>query len=305
MILGWMTKELVVIAGPTAIGKTLTGTELAEREGSVIISADSRQFYREMSIGTAVPDKDILDRVPHYFIQNLGILDYYNASMYEGQVIDLLSALFAQHDRVFMVGGSGLYIDAVRFGIDDLPGYDPWVRKELKDRIDLEGLESLREELREKDPLSYRKIDLNNPKRVQKALEIIKITGKPYSSFMTGEHKKRDFKIKLIGLNTDRQKLYDRINQRVLLMVEKGLTEEVKGLMDFRQVNALNTVGYKEIFDHLEGKTSLDEAIIKIQNNTRKFARKQLTWFRKDEEYRWFEPDNIQAIEKYIHKRKP
>ncbi len=298
-----MTKELIVIAGPTAIGKTDIGAELAEKEKSVIISADSRQFYREMTIGTAVPAKDILSRVPHYFIQNLGIRDYYNASLYEGQVIDLLNVLFQQHDRVFMVGGSGLYINAVRFGIDDLPAYDPAIRKELQNRIELEGLESLNEELKKMDPESYRKIDLNNPKRVQKALEIIKITGKPYSSFMTGEHRKRNFEVRLLCLNMDRQKLYDRINLRVISMVDRGLIDEVRGLMEFRQFNALNTVGYKEIFEYLEGRISLDEAIHEIQNHTRKFARKQLTWFRKDKGYRWFEPEDLEGMEKFIRSR--
>lgn len=294
-----MSKELIIIAGPTGIGKTKLGIILAERFNTEIVSADSRQIYKEMETGTAVPGKEDLKRVPHHFIQNKSIYDYYNASMYENEVLELLETLFLEHEKVVMVGGSGLYIDAVRSGIDELPGIDMDVRNKLFRQLEEEGLESLCRELEKLDPVSYAKIDLKNPKRVQKALEISIMTGKPYSSFLSSVKKNRDFKTKLIALDMDRKDLYERINTRVLEMIENGLVGEVESLIPNRHNNALNTVGYKEIFEYFDNSLTLEEAIEKIQANTRKYARKQLTWFRKDKEYNWFHPDDLDNILKY------
>jgi tRNA dimethylallyltransferase len=299
-----MNKELIVIAGPTGIGKTELGIEIAQRLKTEIISADSRQIYKELSIGTAVPSQNQLAIVPHHFIQNKSIHEYYNASKYENEVIHLLGDLFKKYNQIIMVGGSGMYIDAVRKGIDELPEIDMELRKSLFKRLEEEGLESLRKELKVLDPVSYEKIDLKNPKRVQKALEISLMTGKPYSSFMHAPEKPRDFKIKLIALDMKREELYKRINQRVIQMIEKGLVEEAKSLKSFKSVNALKTVGYKEIFTFLDQKISLEEAIEKIQANTRKYARKQLTWFRKENNYQWFHPYDLDGIYKLVSDEK-
>ncbi len=295
-----MIKELIVIAGPTGIGKTELSIELAKRLKTEIISADSRQIYREMSIGTAVPSPEQLQSVTHHFIQNKSIHEYYNASKYENEVIELLSVLFRKHRQIIMVGGSGMYIDAVRKGIDELPEIDMELRHSLFQRLEEKGLESLVKELKILDPVSYHKIDLKNPKRVQKALEISIMTGKPYSGFMKSPGKKRNFSTKLIALDMNREELYHRINQRVIKMIESGLVNEVKSLQEFRSVNALKTVGYKEIFEHLDNRSSLPEALERIQANSRKYARKQLTWFRKEKSYNWFHPDNIEEIFKLV-----
>lgn len=291
---------MIVIAGPTGIGKTALGIELARNLKTEIISADSRQIYREMSIGTAVPSKKQLAAIPHHFIQNKSIHDYYNASKYENEVLDLLEILFHKYPKILLVGGSGMYIDAVRNGIDDLPEIDMNLRNKLFKQLEEEGLESLRKQLKLLDPESYGKIDLKNPKRVQKALEISLMTGKPYSSFLGIPKKARDFNFKLVALDMNREELYTKINRRVLDMIEAGFVDEAEGLQKFRDNNALNTVGYKEIFNYLDGKFSLEEAIGKIQDNTRKYARKQLTWFRKNKEYTWFNPEDIDGIMKFI-----
>jgi tRNA dimethylallyltransferase len=249
-----------------------------------------------MNIGTAVPSASDLARVKHHFIQVKSIRDYYNASMYENEVLDCLDELFRKYDKVIMSGGSGLYIDAVRFGIDDLPEIDPEVRSRIQKQLDEEGIESLRHDLRRLDPESYRSVDLKNPKRIQKALEISIITGKPYSSFLTAPKKQRGFTMKLIALNKPREELYDQINRRVLKMTENGLQAEARRLYPFRENTALNTVGYREMFEYFDGKTSLDEAVSKIQSNTRKYARKQLTWFKKDPGWHWFHPDDREKI---------
>jgi tRNA dimethylallyltransferase len=293
-------KELVVIAGPTGVGKTDLGIKIAREIGTEIISADSRQIYKELRIGTAVPTYDQLREIKHHFIHIIGIRDYYNASIYERQVLDRLELLFQKYDKVILLGGTGLYINAVLEGIDDLPDADLELRKKLQDRIKKEGLESLRFELKKLDPVSYHSIDLKNPKRVQKALEVTMITGRPYSEFLKRSKKLRNFKTRLIALNLDRQELYARINMRTDKMIEQGWVEETHALLEHRHTNALNTVGYKELFAYLDGLCTLDAAVEKIKANTRKYARKQITWFRKNEEYKWFYPSEVDQILKYI-----
>jgi len=295
-----MNKYLVVIAGPTASGKTNLGIELAETFNTEIISADSRQIYKELSIGTAVPDKEQLIRVKHHFIRNISISDPYNAYRFEIDVLSLLDELFSRYDLVLMVGGSGLYIDAVCNGIDYFPDTDPELRKKLDDDYRREGIEGYRQQLKILDPVSYSKIDLRNPKRIQKALEISLMTGKPYSSFLSGTSKERPFRVIRTALNPGRENLYNRINQRVLEMIEKGLIEEARSLYPFKHINALNTVGYRELFGYFDGILSKEEAIKQIQNNTRKYARKQITWFRKNNRYKWFSPEEKKEIEKHI-----
>ncbi len=299
-----MNNELIVIAGPTAVGKTKLSIAIAKELGTEIISADSRQVYKELNIGTAVPSLDELAEVRHHFIQNISIHDYYNASKYEDEVNHLLNGLFQKHKQVILCGGSGLYIDAVCNGIDQLPEIDPEIRTQIQTKLEEEGIESLREDLLRLDPDSFDKIDLDNPKRIQKALEISIITGKPYSSFLTSPRKKRNYKIKKIALDMNREELYERINSRVLRMFEEGLPEEARQLYPYRKINALNTVGYKELFSHFDGDLSLEEAIIKIQSNTRNYARKQLTWFRKDENIRWFNSNDFENIMNFIQDKK-
>ena len=290
------------MAGPTAVGKTTCGIEVASHFGTEIISADSRQIYRETTIGTAVPSPAELARVRHHFIQTVSVKESYNASIYENQVLAKLDQLFKQHDLVLMVGGSGLYIDAVCHGIDDLPQSDPILREELLDRFNREGLKQLCAELQRLDPVSYGKLDLNNHMRVLKALEVSIQTGQPYSSFLSARKKKRPFDIIRIALDMDRETLYQRINRRVELMVASGLLEEVKQLQNLKAYRALKTVGYRELFRVLEGNLSLDEGVDLIKRNTRKFARKQLTWFRKENLYRWFTPDQCKEIIEWVNK---
>jgi len=291
-----MSKFLLVLGGPTASGKTASAIKLAKYFNTEIISADSRQIYRETSIGTAVPDANELAQVPHHFIQSISLKTYYNASMYEENVLSTLEKLFEKHDVVVLVGGSGLYINAVCDGIDDLPTVDPEIRQSLDAKFKKEGIESIRNDLRLLDPTTYAKVDLKNHLRILKALEITIQTGRPYSSFLSHQKKKRDFQIIRLALNMDRTLLYDRINRRVDLMVESGLIEEAEGLKHLRETNVLKTVGYKEIFAYFDGKLSKEEAIDLIKRNSRKYARKQITWFRKDELYPWFHPDEVQKM---------
>ena len=293
-------KFLVIIAGPTAVGKTRLSIEIAGEYSSEIISADSRQIYREMRIGTAVPSEEQLRSVKHHFIQAISIHDNYNAAKYETEVINLLDELFLNHPVLFLTGGSGLYIDAVCSGIDEFPDSDPDLRKNLVKKLHDEGIESLRRDLKILDPESYARIDLRNSKRIQKALEISIMTGKPYSSFLSGKPKERPFNIIRIALDMNRDKLYERINRRTAGMMNDGLGVEARELFPFRYINALNTVGYKEMFDYFDGKTNLQEAVAGIQANTRKYARKQLTWFRKNNYYQWFNPEDKKGIMEYI-----
>lgn len=296
-------KYLVIIAGPTGIGKTGLGIKLAKHFTTEIISADSRQIYKEMRIGTAIPSNEELNAVPHHFIHSISIHDKYNAARFELEAVSLIKKLFKKHWILFMVGGSGLYIDAVCNGIDDLPTIDPEVRKNFVEIYNQEGIEGLRIRLKKIDPEYYNKVDLKNYKRILKGLEVHAMTGKPYSSFLTQPQKKRPFSILKIGLTLPREELYKRINYRVDKMIKMGLVDEVKKLNDFRHINALNTVGYKEIFGYLDGDHSLERAIELIKKNTRNFARRQYTWFNKDTEIEWFHPDKLQQIMSFIDKQ--
>jgi len=291
-----MTKTLVVLAGPTAVGKTAVAIELAKNYGSEIISADSRQIYLETTIGTAVPSPEELAAVPHHFIQCISLDDYYNASMYEQDVLRKLEELYKEHDIVFMAGGSGFYINAVCFGIDDLPKVDQQVRDSLARDFRENGIEWLREELKRVDPVSYERTDLNNHFRILKALEVTIQTGRPYSTFLTQSRKERDFRIIRLALDMERNELYERINSRVDRMIGAGLVDEVKGLEKYRGKNAMKTVGYREIFSYLDNLISLDEAVDLVKRNSRKYARKQLTWFRKDNLYPWFHPEETERM---------
>lgn len=293
-------KTLIVITGPTGVGKTELCLRIANIFHIPIINADSRQLYSEIPIGTAAPTPEQLARVKHYFVGCLHLTDYYSASNYEHDVLKLLEKLFQQSDIALMTGGSMMYIDAVCKGIDDIPTIREDVRALMKQRLKDEGLPSLVEELRRLDPEHWKIVDRNNPRRVVHALEICHQTGKTYSSFRRNEPKVRPFNIVKIGLNLPRELLYERINARTLKMIADGLVKEALNVLPFRDTNALNTVGYKEMFEYLDGLTTIDEAIFKIQSNTRRYARKQLTWFKRDEQMRWFAPDNIEEILNYI-----
>ena len=295
-----MMKTLIVVTGPTAVGKTELCLDIAEHYGIPIINADSRQIYRELKIGTAAPTEEQLRRVRHYFVGTLSINDYFSASMYEEQVIGLLNELFKTSDYALMTGGSMMYIDAVCNGIDDIPTVDEQTRAMLKQRYAAEGLEALCAELKILDPEHYEIVDKQNPRRVIHALEICKMTGKTYTSFRKNESKDRPFNIAKIVLNRDREQLYDRINRRVDEMMELGLLDEAQQLYDHRQLNALNTVGYKEMFSYLDGTWTLEEAIERMKGNTRRYARKQLTWFKKDTTAVWFSPDQKEEIINYL-----
>ena len=289
---------LVVITGPTAVGKTALTMQLAQYYGVPIINADSRQIYRELKIGTAAPTAEQQQLVKHYFVGTKSIDDYYNASMYEQEVLELLDA--ERSTFHVLSGGSMMYIDAVCNGIDDIPTVRDDIREEMKRRYAEEGLEALCEDLRRLDPEHYDIVDRQNHRRVIHALEICYQTGRTYTSFRTQQKKERPFRIVKIGLNRDREELYNRINQRVDQMMEDGLLDEVKSLISKRNTNALNTVGYKELFDYLDGRWSLDEAVERIKGNTRRYARKQLTWYKRDADMRWFHPDNIEEILNYL-----
>ena len=289
---------LVVITGPTAVGKTALTIQLAQHYGVPIINADSRQIYRELKIGTAAPTAEQLQLVKHYFVGTKSIDDYYNASMYEQEVLELLDA--ERSTFHVLSGGSMMYIDTVCNGIDDIPTVRDDIREEMKRRYAEEGLEALCEDLRRLDPEHYAIVDRQNHRRVIHALEICYQTGRTYTSFRTQQKKERPFRIVKIGLNRDREELYNRINERVDQMMEDGLLDEVKSLVSKQNTNALNTVGYKELFDYLDGRWSLDEAVERIKGNTRRYARKQLTWYKRDADMRWFHPDNIEEILNYL-----
>ena len=291
-----MAKTLIVLLGPTGVGKTDLSIQIAQHFGTEIISCDSRQLFREMLIGTAVPEAKYLDTIPHHFIASHSVTEYYSAARFENDVMHLLDKLFAGNDVVLMTGGSMLYIDAVCKGIDDLPDVDIELRDNLLKRYANEGLDNLRGELKILDPDYYHTVDLQNPKRILHALEICLMTGKPYSSFRSNQTKNRYFNIIKIGLNRDRTELYDRINRRVDAMFEAGLEEEARTLLSYKTLNSLNTVGYRELFDHFDGLCTLDEAREKIKANSRKYARKQLTWFRRDPEVKWFHPSEDAEI---------
>ena len=296
-----MAKTLIVILGPTGVGKTELCLQVAEHLKIPIINADSRQIFEEIPIGTAAPTPEQRARVKHYFVGTHHIGDYYSASMYENDVMQLLTNdLFKCHDIALLTGGSMMYIDAVCNGIDDIPTVDNETREWMKQRLATEGLERLVEELKVVDPEHWAIVDRNNPRRVVHALEICHSTGKTYTSFRKSEHKERPFNIIKIGLTRPREVLYERINARVLNMIDAGLEQEALAVYPQRSENALNTVGYKEMFEYLDGLTTMDECIFKIQSNSRRYCRKQQTWFKRDTTIHWFCPDNIKEIKNFI-----
>ncbi len=299
-----MNKNLIVITGPTAIGKTSLSIELAKHFNCEIISADSRQFYKEMSIGTAAPSSYELEQAKHHFIQHKSIHDVYTVGDFEKEALNTINDLFTRNDYVIMVGGSGLYIDAVTKGLDTFPKIDIEIKKKVQEEYQNNGIESLQQRLKILDPTYYEKVDLQNTHRVMRALEVCLSSGAPYSSFLTKTKKTRPFNSIKIGITAERQIIYDRINQRVDIMVEDGLVDEVKSLHKYKQLNALNTVGYKEIFNYLENEWDLDFAISEIKKNTRRFAKRQLTWFRKDSEIEWFNfKVDLDSVFQYIKKK--
>ena len=284
-----MNNSLISIVGPTAIGKTSLSIALAQAFNTEIISADSRQFFREMNIGTAVPSSEEIAAVPHHFIQHISVEDPYSVGDFERDALQKLEQLFQSHQKVIMVGGSGLYVDAVTKGLDEFPDIAPEIRNTLNDVYASQGLSALQEKLRHLDPEYFSEVDKENPHRLIRALEVCLGTGKPYSSFRSKKTAQRPFKSLLIGLTAEREVIYDRINRRVDFMMEQGLLQEVQALVARKDLNALNTVGYKEIFQYLEGKYSLEEAVAEIKKNTRRFAKRQLTWFRKNTDIQWFD----------------
>jgi tRNA dimethylallyltransferase len=295
-----MQNILIVLLGPTGAGKTDLSTEVARRFGSEIISCDSRQFYSEMTIGTSVPSIEQLQNIKHHFIRFLSVKDYYSTSLFERDVLELLPGLFEKNRMVFMTGGSGMYIDAVCSGHDDIPDVDPAIREKYNLLYKAEGIESLRMALKILDPEHYNKVDLKNYKRIIRALEICETTGQPYSAFLLKNRKERNFRIIKIGLNRPRQELYERINRRVDQMIAEGLVNEARTLYEYKDYNALNTVGYKELFEYFEKKISLDKAIELIKRNSRRYAKRQMTWWAKDKEIVWFHPDQKQEILDFI-----
>ncbi len=298
-----MQKHLIVLTGPTGIGKTKIGIQIAQRFKTEIVSADSRQIYKEMTVGTAVPGIEELNAVKHHFIQTHSINEVYNASRYENEALDIIDSVLETNNLVVLVGGSMLYIDAVCQGIDIMPDADPEIRKMLKDKLENEGLESLRYQLKKLDPDYYNSVDLKNPNRIIHALEISIQTGKSYSSFLLNPKKIRPFSIIKIGLNCDRKKLHNMINTRVDQMIDSGLENEALNLCHLKHLNALNTVGYRELFTYFDGETTREKAIELIKRNSRRYARKQLTWFRNDNEMNWFEPEQSDEIITFIEKR--
>jgi tRNA dimethylallyltransferase len=293
-------KNLIVLLGPTAVGKTDLSVILAKKLGAEIISADSRQFYKGLEIGTAAPTDEILSEVKHHYIGCFDIEYNYDIFEFEKDVIELLKKLFINHNNMILTGGSGLYIDAVCNGVDELPDADEEIRTELKKNLYENGIESLRSQLKKLDPDYYNTVDISNPARLIRAIEVCIVTGMPYSKLRKSFNKVRDFNIIKIGLNRTREDLYERINQRVDNMIELGLYSEAQNFFPFRNCNALNTVGYKELFDHFEGKTSFEEAVEKIKTNTRRYAKRQLTWFRRDKSIVWFHPNEMDDIIEFI-----
>lgn len=295
-----LAKTLVVIAGPTAIGKTALAIEVAKHFKTEIISADSRQFFREMEIGTAKPTVEELKLVKHHFINSHSVTEAFSVGDFEKQALATIESIFLSHDVAVLVGGSGLYVKAITDGFDNLPKADPTIRQELNNLFEEQGIVALQEKLKDLDREYYQEVDINNPQRIIRALEVVLATGKAFSSFRSHQQKLRPFNILKIGLNTEREQLYERINLRVDQMISAGLADEVRALVPYRDFNALNTVGYSEIFDFIDGRKSLQQAIDDIKQNTRRFAKRQLTWFRKDADMKWFEPYQYEEIISYI-----
>ena len=296
-----MTHTLIVLIGPTGVGKTELSLSIAEHFHTCIVSSDSRQLYSDLKIGTAAPTPDQLARVPHHFVGTLKLTDYYSAAQDEAEVMAKLDELFQQNDVVVLTGGSMMYVDAICKGIDDIPTVDPETRELMQQRYEEEGLEKLCAELKILDPEYYKIVDLKNPKRVIHALEICYMTGKTYTSFRTQNTKERPFRIIKIGLRREREELYDRINRRVDEMMQEGLLEEAKSVYEYKHQNSLNTVGYKEMFQYLDGEWTLDFAIEKVKQNSRIYSRKQMTWFKRDTDITWFHPDQKEEIMNHIN----
>ena len=295
-----MPRTLIVLIGPTGVGKTELSLSIAESFHTCIVSADSRQLYADLKIGTASPTPDQLARVPHHFVGTLQLTDYYSAAQYEAEVMNKLEELFKENDVVVLTGGSMMYVDAICKGIDDIPTVDKETRELMLQRYEEEGLEQLCKELKLLDPEYYSIVDLKNPKRVIHALEICYMTGKTYTSFRTRSTKERPFHIIKIGLTRDREELYDRINRRVDIMMQDGLLEEARNVYAYKHLNSLNTVGYKEMFKYLDGEWTLDFAIEKIKQNSRIYSRKQMTWFKRDTDIAWFHPEQQKEIMQHI-----
>jgi len=295
-----LKKKLIVIIGPTGTGKTSISIKIANMLDTAIISSDSRQIYKELKIGTATPSKEELSQAKHYMIANKSIHDYFSAGIYEIEVLKILDEIFKTKDVAILAGGSGMYIDAVCNGIDIQPDIEPEIRQKVINQYETEGIESLRFDLQRLDPEHYAFVDLNNPKRIMKAIEICIQTGKTYTSFLKNQKKERKFDIIKIGLERNRDELYERINKRVDIMLKEGLVNEAKQLHKFKHLNALNTVGYKELFAHFEGKYDLNEAIRLIKRNSRRYAKRQITWHKKDKDINWFHPDDFDKISEFI-----
>ena len=295
-----MNKTLIVLLGPSAVGKTDISIDIAQHLNCDIISADSRQFFREMKIGTARPSDDQLARVKHHFIAFLSVRDYYSSNRYEKDVLDLLTELFKNNNLALMSGGSAMYIDSVCQGIDDIPDADPAVREQLNRKYEEEGIRGLRIMLKILDPEYYKNVDLKNYKRIIRALEICETTGLPYSSFLKKQKRERDFNILKIGLERPREELYERIDRRVDEMIVQGLENEVASLYEYKELNALNSVGYKEFFDYFRGRITKEKAIELIKRNTRRFAKRQITWWAKDKDISWFQADDIRGIIEFL-----
>ena len=297
------TKYLIVIVGPTGSGKSDLAIEIAERYSAPIISTDSRQFYRGIPIGTAQPDEEQLRRVEHHFIASHDLEQEFNCGAYETEALAKLEELYLKHDVVVAVGGSGLYIKALCEGMDSLPEAEPELRESLAKRLQTEGLESLCEELRQRDPAYYEEVDRNNPARVLRALEVCISTGLPYSAMRTGVKHQRPFEIIKLGIDMEREILYDRINRRVDIMMQMGLEQEARAVHHLRRLNSLQTVGYREMFDYFDGTISRDEAVELIKRNSRRYAKRQMTWFRRDTDIVWFAPDKLNDIIEHIDNR--
>ncbi|MBB4107996.1 tRNA dimethylallyltransferase [Pedobacter zeae] len=296
-------KTLISIVGPTAIGKTALAIGLAQHFGTEIISADSRQFFKEMAIGTAKPNAEELAAAKHHFIDSHTVTQLFSTGDFEVEALKKLEEIFREHELAIMVGGSGLYVNALINGLDEMPNIDLSIRENLNRQFEEEGIAVIQSQLAHLDPEYFAKVDQQNPQRMIRGLEVFLSTGQKLSSMLSATKKERPFNIIKIGLNTDRAVLYDRINKRVDQMIAEGLLDEVKGLMPFKHHNALNTVGYSELFDYLDGKSSLEDAIAAIKQNTRRFAKRQLTWFRRDEEINWFEPDEKEKVIQLISEK--
>lgn len=293
-------KYLIVIVGPTAVGKTAMSIEIARHFDTEVLSADSRQFYKEMTIGTAKPDAEEMGEVVHHFINSRSIDQDYDVGAYEKEALACLDGLYQRRDVAILVGGSGLFVDAVCRGFDELPRATPEIRQELIDRLETEGIEALRTTLQEVDPTYYEQVDLNNPQRLMRALEVYQTTGEPFSSFRKGNSVQRPFEVIKVGLEMERAKLYERIDQRMDMMIESGLFEEAKALWPKRELNALQTVGYREIYGFMAGDYDKEEAIRLLKRNSRRYAKRQMTWFKRDQSTAWFEAGDKEAIIAYL-----